>query len=699
MPAIQLLRPKRSAHASIRGYLYQTCLGVLRWVQLGDDELIVFEGDEDLDRLLLGDAEAPGVSEQVKAYDGALRLSDPVVRESLRNFLVAFHELRQRGERRRFVFTSTAAARDEEELRRWSNPAAEEDVVGRVRSWVREETTAKDRPAVEAALAALDGESGGWRRFLDAVQWQFGAPQLAELRAQVVTALAKETKAAHVPPEAACDRLIFEAFTASSQARPEKRARSREDLRLVLGELREQLQPWSLTIGGSLFRRVFDEDAELSRLLDPGTRTLPKPKDDRGLPPGMLLIAAHEVIAFEGREDEMALVEGWCGEDRQGGVRLFVGRGGSGKTRLFLEAARRLREKGWLAGFLPGRVGPADVEPLRRGLLSRLVVVDYAETRLAVVRALLKSIAEPVAGAKIRIVLLARRAGEWWEGLGAEEEDLRRLLYESPPPQEVPPLVLDESARPAALRRAVRCFAAVLGRPAPADIPLPNLSYSDLDRVLYLHMAALAILEPGPLPDDFDPLAYTLDHERRFWRREIEDKGFTAADKDAMETAFERVLAALTLCGGAADLAEAKVLIERVAELEEMKLRKSLLGLLRRLYAGGEGRVLEPLQPDLLGEELVRQVLEKDEALLSLVLEGSSGAARRNALTVLTRLASRRSEARRFLEAALRGRPAGAGSDRAGGDDRDRRANRASSGRASERGGSFHPGGTNHVPV
>jgi hypothetical protein len=51
---IQLLHPERAAHATIRGFLYQTCLGVQRWLELAPDEVLVCEGDEDLDRLIRG---------------------------------------------------------------------------------------------------------------------------------------------------------------------------------------------------------------------------------------------------------------------------------------------------------------------------------------------------------------------------------------------------------------------------------------------------------------------------------------------------------------------------------------------------------------------------------------------------------------------------------------------------------------------
>ncbi len=38
-----LLNPRRSAHATILGYLYQTCLGVLRWLDLQPDEILLCE--------------------------------------------------------------------------------------------------------------------------------------------------------------------------------------------------------------------------------------------------------------------------------------------------------------------------------------------------------------------------------------------------------------------------------------------------------------------------------------------------------------------------------------------------------------------------------------------------------------------------------------------------------------------------------
>jgi hypothetical protein len=101
-----LLDPSRAAHASIRGYLYQAWLGVERWLNLRDDEVLRCEGDEDLDRLLRDGS--GGWSEQVKVLSSGV--TNQVVQKTLRQFAVSHHRLRTADppEPRRFRFTSTA---------------------------------------------------------------------------------------------------------------------------------------------------------------------------------------------------------------------------------------------------------------------------------------------------------------------------------------------------------------------------------------------------------------------------------------------------------------------------------------------------------------------------------------------------------------------------------------------------------------
>src|SRR5579862_1644926 len=136
-PDLQLLHPERAAHATIRGFLYQTCLGVQRWLELAPDEVLVCEGDEDLDRLVRGGG---GISEQVKAYSGSLGLADRAVSDSLRNFFLAYVTLRRRGENRRFRFVTTARQKRQRRgdrldvLRGWQGGERGAELVGAVRT-------------------------------------------------------------------------------------------------------------------------------------------------------------------------------------------------------------------------------------------------------------------------------------------------------------------------------------------------------------------------------------------------------------------------------------------------------------------------------------------------------------------------------------------------------------------------------------
>ena len=61
------MEPQRSAHATIRGYVYQAVLAVKHWLALQPGEILLCEGDEDIDRLLLS---GERVATQSKDYLG-----------------------------------------------------------------------------------------------------------------------------------------------------------------------------------------------------------------------------------------------------------------------------------------------------------------------------------------------------------------------------------------------------------------------------------------------------------------------------------------------------------------------------------------------------------------------------------------------------------------------------------------------------
>jgi len=123
-----------------------------------------------------------------------------------------------------------------------------------------------------------------------------------------------------------------------------------------------------------------------------------------------------------------------------------------------------------------------------------------------------------------------------------------------------------------------------------------------------------------------------------------------------LEGAVEPAVAALTLVQGVVEEGRARDLFQQTQKLSGLPsdLFESLLNLLKTLYGSAEsGRFLHPLQPDLLGEQLVAERLGKDSDWLSKVIVGANLDERLAVLAVLVRLAQRRPEARLWLEGAL----------------------------------------------
>jgi hypothetical protein len=665
---LQLLHPERAAHATIRGFLYQTCLGVLRWLELAPEEILVCEGDEDLDRLVRGGG---GISEQVKAYSGSLGLADRAVSDSLRNFFLAYVALRRRGEDRRFRFITTARLKRQrggdrlDVLREWQAGERGAELVGTVRALLADLDSPGDRAVekrrmeVEESLAWLDAAPEGWRGFLDAVEWTFDAPDLMRVRQEIRNRLSVRETARHLPGETLVDRLIAELLEASSRKDVRERVRTAADLEHLLAAAAGELASWAASPAAIQIRTVFDELDEIRRLLSDNTFELPPNPS-----PGKLLTAAYEVVPFEedGRRSELEMLESWCGAGEKRSVLLLTGAGGSGKTRLLIEWCRRLRHQGWHAGFLRTDRGTEDLDPLLDGVAPRLVVVDYAETRSGVVeRLLLKmGLEEQGRGPKMRLVLLARQAADWWDRLSkSSERAIEDLLLRSPQWVPITPLVEDADGRQRAFARAVEAFAVQLGRPVPGSHPLPDLdAEKDLDRALYFHMAALAALSGERIETGHEALRQTLRHERQFWHGQVAELKLDGSLAAAMIDGLEPAVVAVTLAGGGSDTNYARSLIERVLPPGRLRpdLLEAMVRFLRRLYGGTMeqgSRWLEPLQPDILGEEFVAEYLAREESFLARFLATAERIEAHTALTVMTRLARRSAEASIWLRHAL----------------------------------------------
>jgi hypothetical protein len=356
---------------------------------------------------------------------------------------------------------------------------------------------------------------------------------------------------------------------------------------------------------------------ELIRGIEAAMIALPTRRWNEMLPPGALLRAEYGIVPFHGRKRETEDLQAWCDDAAPIGIRLYTGAGGMGKSRLLIEQCERLTRQGWRAGFLEW---DADKEGPRLWniLLQRpgrvFVVVDYAETRRDAVVALLRWIPKKVSDC-VRIVLLARAAGDWWDDLQTEGGGVGDLLM-GPATRwhSIGPVALSADDRIASYRLAAERFGNVLQKPAALEPP-DDLAAPHFERILLLHMMALATVEGIAVKGENGILAWMLARERGFWKSR-------AKERDLPRPVAKNVgeaMALFTLIGGAGTQRDALAYLAKLPSFKDQTqaIRDLVAALLHECYPGN--RWIEPVQPDLLGEELVGA--EASEEIFAIVFD------------------------------------------------------------------------------
>jgi tetratricopeptide (TPR) repeat protein len=390
--------------------------------------------------------------------------------------------------------------------------------------------------------------------------------------------------------------------------------------------------------------------ATRSESRDSATRTAELPRAVEL--PSRLLDPRRKVVDFAGREDELAWLTAWCETGTGPTLQLITGAGGAGKTRLALRFADRARQLGWHPHWI-GDGQEADALARIRAVTSGrvLLIVDYAETKTALYGLLREAATD--AGAGLRILLLARSAGPWWDQLCASEPAVRdQVIAAGPEGRPLTPAVAgftDDEL----IRQAIPAFASELGVPPPEHVVLTPMA--DRARVLELHAAALvAVLNSIRDPSASqvrvglaDVLGELLHHEERFWLGTARTSGLLEGPAGLTPVAIRRIVAAGCLLGAGSEQ-EALDLLERVPEVPRSA---KLAEWLRALYPPepGSGEWLGTLQPDRLAEQHAVTQLAASPAFAERCLTGLTERQARRAVILLARASAEHDTAGKLL--------------------------------------------------
>jgi hypothetical protein len=346
--------------------------------------------------------------------------------------------------------------------------------------------------------------------------------------------------------------------------------------------------------------------------------------------PSILLYGRYGAVPFIGRKDELGALVDWCTTTEMFGVRLLTGPGGAGKSRLAAELCTRLLGDGWDAGIVEPP-GPGPVTPLmpdRRALF----VVDYAGARVDLIVRLVSRLILRSAGPPVRVLLIARSRGHWFESLLNQQRLLRSVLE---PDMALGVSSLDSPARDEHYEAAARSFARFLEAPHSVAVPPVDLLDPAFRSPLLVHMKALLGVLTGdaPVTSGAESAAAILDEiltrESSHWDVALEPIG--------VGWSIRPQVVAVGSIAGAACREDLTRLLTAVSDLDGATAERlgAVADAVHDLYPGAP--YLAPIEPDALTERLAGRHFSTAEALTRIYDRANTSTQVSRLLTVLIR--------------------------------------------------------------
>lgn len=358
----------------------------------------------------------------------------------------------------------------------------------------------------------------------------------------------------------------------------------------------------------------------------------------KNLTPAQLLVARHGIVPFEGRVAELRQLDAWADGSVPLSVLSVIGEGGMGKTRLLAEWGRLRKQCGWQVGFVSGD-WTTEREREVKSSTCLILIVDYAEAMIWLPKVLHELTTHKFSeSARIRIVLAARHKGDWWASLQKRSDGVDALIN-SQPSLYLKAMFMESGDRVCEWKRAFDSFRSYLCLSDDVEriYEPPDLSDKRYERVLYIHMNALmSILDDVGSTTD-DPRSRIFFHELRSWLRLSQQDCLEGDERDRAEEELSLTATALTLRGFTSE-AEVSSLLNNVLPRNNTISRRFLKCFFIEHPSLGKG--YRGVEPDLLGEYIIRQILESMviSSFIPLVAQGVDDVALRHMFIVLGRI-------------------------------------------------------------
>lgn len=352
-----------------------------------------------------------------------------------------------------------------------------------------------------------------------------------------------------------------------------------------------------------------------------------------------LINARNAAVSFCGREDQIDSTLAWCVDSSSAKVacKLIHGPGGSGKTRFCMRIVSILRNElipteQWIAGFLDESVSliPERLKALFRSHQRVLIVVDRAETKNQIVGELIKIATQSsqANGLTVRIILLARNYGDWWQQLSVVNDEANQVLSNSRRSAlYLKPLLVEIDERVRFFQSSYNAFHKFFIDSNYVDYDLNNivpesvlrniLIRDNFSSPLIVQMAVLQQLShPGKLDLEslFDDALF---NEKNYWKNYLDGRG-----APHLLEAIPLVFALLAIFRGTDCRSNTNYLTEQALEFLGKNVTDAsvIVDLLYSFYPRNPhtDRGVLPMQPDLISEYLFLDSVYKNNGLLEI---------------------------------------------------------------------------------